>query len=286
MAERVEAMKAIWTAGRGQLPRRVRRLRAHLVVAQARAAAAPAGARRRQRPDRARPRARASATPGFPTTDRRACSTASRSCAPAPTARSNDGDGRCPPSRRCSSAARAPAAGASCTGSRRAKLARGGAGAGALGGGDRRGHRRGVTARRGARSGSPRRGSRGWPRPTPAAARTWCRSCSRCDGRLHLQRRRRQAQAHDGAAAAGQRRARTRAWRCWPTTTRRTGARCGGCAPTGAGACSSRGVGRPGRGAEAARAVDLLRARYPQQRAVGAVLAVDVERWSGWSAAG
>jgi PPOX class probable F420-dependent enzyme len=37
--------------------------------------------------------------------------------------------------------------------------------------------------------------------------------------------------------------------------------------------------------AEAARAVDLLRARYPQQRAVGAVLAVDVERWSGWAAA-
>ena len=36
---------------------------------------------------------------------------------------------------------------------------------------------------------------------------------------------------------------------------------------------------------EAARAVELLRARYPQQRAVGAVLAVDVERWSGWSAA-
>lgn len=35
---------------------------------------------------------------------------------------------------------------------------------------------------------------------------------------------------------------------------------------------------------EARRAVDLLRARYPQQRAVGAVLAVDVERWSGWSA--
>jgi PPOX class probable F420-dependent enzyme len=38
--------------------------------------------------------------------------------------------------------------------------------------------------------------------------------------------------------------------------------------------------------AEAARAVDLLRARYPQQRAVGAVLAVDVERWSGWAAGG
>jgi PPOX class probable F420-dependent enzyme len=34
---------------------------------------------------------------------------------------------------------------------------------------------------------------------------------------------------------------------------------------------------------EARRAVELLRARYPQQVAVGAVLAVDVERWSGWS---
>jgi PPOX class probable F420-dependent enzyme len=35
---------------------------------------------------------------------------------------------------------------------------------------------------------------------------------------------------------------------------------------------------------EARRAVGLLRGRYPQQRATGAVLAVDVERWSGWSA--
>jgi PPOX class probable F420-dependent enzyme len=35
---------------------------------------------------------------------------------------------------------------------------------------------------------------------------------------------------------------------------------------------------------EAALAVRLLRERYPQQQAVGAVLAVDVERWSGWSA--
>jgi PPOX class probable F420-dependent enzyme len=37
---------------------------------------------------------------------------------------------------------------------------------------------------------------------------------------------------------------------------------------------------------EGRRAVELLAARYPQQRAVGAVLAVDVERWSGWSARG
>jgi PPOX class probable F420-dependent enzyme len=33
---------------------------------------------------------------------------------------------------------------------------------------------------------------------------------------------------------------------------------------------------------EARRAVDLLHRRYEQQRVVGAVLAVDVERWSGW----
>jgi PPOX class probable F420-dependent enzyme len=47
------------------------------------------------------------------------------------------------------------------------------------------------------------------------------------------------------------------------------------------------GVGRildPAVNDEAARAVELLEARYPQQHALGAVLAVDVERWSGWSA--
>ncbi|MHB8532461.1 MAG: TIGR03668 family PPOX class F420-dependent oxidoreductase [Solirubrobacteraceae bacterium] len=35
---------------------------------------------------------------------------------------------------------------------------------------------------------------------------------------------------------------------------------------------------------EALRAVALLSARYPQQRAEGPVLAVDVERWTGWAA--
>jgi PPOX class probable F420-dependent enzyme len=37
---------------------------------------------------------------------------------------------------------------------------------------------------------------------------------------------------------------------------------------------------------EAASAVQLLARRYPQQRPQGAVLAVDVERWSGWAARG
>jgi PPOX class probable F420-dependent enzyme len=35
---------------------------------------------------------------------------------------------------------------------------------------------------------------------------------------------------------------------------------------------------------EARHAIALLVARYPQQTATGAVLAVDVERWSGWGA--
>jgi PPOX class probable F420-dependent enzyme len=35
---------------------------------------------------------------------------------------------------------------------------------------------------------------------------------------------------------------------------------------------------------EAQRAITYLRERYPQQRATGAVLAVDVDRWTGWSA--
>ncbi len=36
---------------------------------------------------------------------------------------------------------------------------------------------------------------------------------------------------------------------------------------------------------EARRAIERLRARYPQQEATGTVLAVDVERWAGWAAA-
>jgi PPOX class probable F420-dependent enzyme len=35
---------------------------------------------------------------------------------------------------------------------------------------------------------------------------------------------------------------------------------------------------------EARRSLEALRERYPQQRPVGSVLAVDVDRWTGWSA--
>ncbi|MGD9737286.1 MAG: TIGR03668 family PPOX class F420-dependent oxidoreductase [Solirubrobacterales bacterium] len=37
---------------------------------------------------------------------------------------------------------------------------------------------------------------------------------------------------------------------------------------------------------EAQRALAALAQRYPQQRPIGPVLAVDVERWTGWSAGG
>ena len=35
---------------------------------------------------------------------------------------------------------------------------------------------------------------------------------------------------------------------------------------------------------QAQAALELLLERYPQQRAIGPVLAIDVERWTGWSA--
>lgn len=37
-------------------------------------------------------------------------------------------------------------------------------------------------------------------------------------------------------------------------------------------------------GSESARALSALAGRYPQQRPMGEILAVDVERWTGWSA--
>jgi PPOX class probable F420-dependent enzyme len=40
------------------------------------------------------------------------------------------------------------------------------------------------------------------------------------------------------------------------------------------------------RAPETSHAAALLAQRYPQQQVVGAVLAVDVTRWSGWAAAG
>jgi alkanesulfonate monooxygenase SsuD/methylene tetrahydromethanopterin reductase-like flavin-dependent oxidoreductase (luciferase family) len=49
MRERVEAMKAIWNPGGGRVPRRARRFRLHLVLAQAAPDAPTAGRGRRKR---------------------------------------------------------------------------------------------------------------------------------------------------------------------------------------------------------------------------------------------
>jgi PPOX class probable F420-dependent enzyme len=45
-----------------------------------------------------------------------------------------------------------------------------------------------------------------------------------------------------------------------------------------------RGRVLPPEDAEAVGALKVLAARYPQQRGAGVVLAVDVDRWTGWSA--
>ncbi len=73
---------------RGQLPRRICRLRPDLVLAQARPASASAGPRRRQRPDGPRPRARLRRRLVPQLRSRRRSSSASPSCGNAPTARS------------------------------------------------------------------------------------------------------------------------------------------------------------------------------------------------------
>ena len=44
------------------------------------------------------------------------------------------------------------------------------------------------------------------------------------------------------------------------------------------------GADRDADAEQSERAIALLARRYPQQRAVGAVLAIEVRRWSGWSA--
>jgi PPOX class probable F420-dependent enzyme len=55
-------------------------------------------------------------------------------------------------------------------------------------------------------------------------------------------------------------------------------------ADAGAGADADAGAGAGSDAEESERAIALLARRYPQQRAVGAVLAIEVRRWSGWSA--
>ena len=149
--------------------------------------------------------------------------------------------------------------------------------AGALGVGDRRGDRRGVTAAEARERFAAARvarlataDARGRPHLVPRRVRRRRRS--------HLQRRRCQAQADHRAAAAAP------TWRENPAVALLVDHY------DDADWDALWWVRADGQGRvlelddpEARRAVELLRARYPQQRVVGAVLAVDVERWSGWS---
>ena len=79
---------------------------------------------------------------------------------------------------------------------------------------------------------SRRPASRDWPPSTPRAGPTWCRSPSPSTAR-DRDRGGPQAQAHDAAAAPGEHRGQPARERCSPTTTRTTGRSSGGRARTG-----------------------------------------------------
>ena len=277
MQERIEAMKAIWTQDEASYsgeyvnferiwswPKPAQRPHPPVLVG----GYGPDGARpragvRRRLVSQPRPRRSAGARPG-----------AARAGGPA---HRRDGDGRARRRGGARSRWSTPASGASCTGSRRVTARSWSARWSA---GSRRSPR--STARRDLRRGALalRRGGCGAPGhrgPRGAAA---CRA-GRVRGRRRsrLQRRRRQAEAHHRASAACQRSSEpggVAARR--PLRRRLVGA------VVGARRRHRAGAGRRAT-AEAEHAVALLRARYPQQRATGAVLAVDVERWSGWAAA-
>ena len=251
-------------AGRGQLPRRVRQLRAHLVVAQAGAAAASAGARRRQRADGARSRAPLRRRLDAELSRETICSSAMRGAVGAGRAADRrDRDGRCRPSRRCSRSSRRPACAASCTGCRRRGSGRSsarwsagrtrsrsstesdrGRGAAALRGGERRAPgdgRRTARAPRAAsradrRSRSTARRSTASSTPSPSA-RTELRAAAERRGQPARLRARRPLRGRLERAVVGPRRREPPA--CWSVAERRGRARDRGCS----------------------------RARYPQQRA-------------------
>ena len=224
-----------------------------------------------------------SATPGSRTTAAARCSSASRSCARAPTARSTSGHRRARPTRPCSSSYdEAGVAPRACTGCRRPAAAPSSAALDALGGGDRRAARRGVTpeARRASRFAAARvarlatADARRPPHLVPIVFAV--------DGRHRLHRGRPQAEAHDRAAAAGQRRGQP-ARRPARRPLRRRGL---GGAVVGPRRRHARGSSTPAetRGAARRRAAGPRATRSTASTPpAGPVLAVDVARWSGWA---
>ena len=111
-------------AGRGELRRRIREVRADLVLAQAGPAAAPAGAGGRQRARACWTGCWHSATRGSRTTAAAASSTGSRNCARVPTGRSRSWSWASRPTPRCSRSTPRPGSSGPCTGCRRLRAAR------------------------------------------------------------------------------------------------------------------------------------------------------------------
>ena len=116
MRERVAGHEGDLDAGRGGVPRRVRRLRPDLVVAEAGAEAAPAGPRRRPRREGARPRARVRRrVDAEPRRARRTSRRASPSCASGPAATCRSATTPRRPRTSSSSASPRPASTARCS---------------------------------------------------------------------------------------------------------------------------------------------------------------------------
>ena len=266
---------------RGLLPRRVRRLRSHLVMAQAGAEPA-AGVGRRHRPARARPRARVRrrlvsehARPRRARRPRRRAAAARRRRRPRAhpdhllrparrRRREAREDGARPASTACCSCSRRPAPTRPC----RAWSATPSS-------------PRATADGRGALPRAPVGGARRPPghrasRRPPARRRLLLRAA----GRSRVDGGRRQAEGDHRGCSAWPTSAPTRGRACSSTTTRRTGTRCGGCASTARRRCSSTATSTRRRWPRWSRSTAQYAAAPPR----GAVIAVAVERWRGWSA--
>ena len=123
--------------------------------------------------------------------------------------------------------------------------------------------------------------SHAWPASVPPAGRTSCRSCSPLEGETIYSVVDAKPKRTTRPAAPGEPARAARGGRCSSTTTTTDWS----AALVGARGRSSARVLDPPRTPRPRAPLRLLAARYPQQRAAGAVLAIDVERWSGWSAA-
>ena len=263
MRERVEAMKAIWTAGRGELPGELRLVRARSGRSRSRRSARTRRCWSAATARRCSTGCSPSATAGCPTTP--ATSVLERIAElRARAERPIDVDvfsaGR--PARRSSASRDAGARRAMHwlpSGGRAHRRAR----ARALGGGDRRAQRR-VTAREARRRFAAAPASRGSRPPTRRGRPHLVPIVFALVGEMIYSAVDAQAQAHARAAPARQHRRQPARRRARRPLRGGLGAGCGGCAPTAAARDPRR------RGAEAPRALDAARAplsRLPRRSA-------------------